>query len=50
MPSRWLRRNPSPRSGRVRLETLLLIAAVALPILLFLFKTGWPRLREILSP
>ncbi len=33
--------------GGVSLETVLLLAAVALPILIFVIRFGWPRIREI---
>lgn len=32
--------------GAVSIETVLIIAAIALPILIFLIKFGWPRIRE----
>ena len=32
--------------GGVSLETVLIIAAIALPILIFVIKFGWPRIRE----
>lgn len=32
--------------GAVSLETILLIGAIALPILIFLLKFGWPRIRD----
>lgn len=32
--------------GSVSLETILIIAAIAVPILIFLIKFGWPRIRE----
>lgn len=31
--------------GAVSLETILIIGAIALPILIFLIKFGWPRIR-----
>ena len=31
--------------GAVSLETILIIGAIALPILIFLIKYGWPRIR-----
>jgi Flp pilus assembly pilin Flp len=31
--------------GAVSLETLLIIGAIALPILIFLIKVGWPRVK-----
>jgi len=32
--------------GAVSLETILIIGAIALPILIFLIKFGWPKIRE----
>ena len=32
--------------GAVSLETMLIIGAIALPILLFILKYGWPRVRN----
>ena len=32
--------------GAVSLETILIIGAIALPILIFLIKYGWPRIRD----
>lgn len=32
--------------GAVSLETILIIAAIAIPILIFVLKFGWPRIRE----
>ena len=32
--------------GAVSLETILIIGAIALPILIFLLKYGWPRIRD----
>lgn len=31
--------------GAVSIETILIIAAIALPILIFVIKFGWPRIR-----
>ena len=31
--------------GSVSLETVLIIGAIALPILIFLLRWGWPRIR-----
>lgn len=31
--------------GAVSLETILIIGAIALPILIFLIKVGWPQVR-----
>ena len=32
--------------GSVSLETVLIIGAIALPILIFMIKFGWPRIRD----
>jgi len=32
--------------GAVSLETILIIGAIALPILIFLIKVGWPKIKE----
>jgi F0F1-type ATP synthase membrane subunit b/b' len=32
--------------GAVSLETILIIGAIALPVLIFLIKVGWPKIRE----
>ena len=32
--------------GAVSLETILIIGAIALPILIFLIKVGWPKVKE----
>ncbi len=31
--------------GAVSLETVLIIGAIALPVLVFLIKVGWPRIK-----
>ncbi len=33
-------------AGAVSLETILIIGAIALPILIFMVKFGWPRIRD----
>lgn len=33
------------QNGAVSLETLLIVGAIALPILIFLIKVGWPRVK-----
>ncbi|HLJ11185.1 MAG TPA: hypothetical protein VKU82_08350 [Planctomycetaceae bacterium] len=35
--------------GAVSLETILIIGAIALPILIFVIKYGWPRIRNYFS-
>ncbi len=32
--------------GAVTLETILIIGAIALPVLVFLIKFGWPRIKN----
>ena len=32
--------------GAVSLETILIIGAIALPILIFIIKYGWPKIRQ----
>jgi Flp pilus assembly pilin Flp len=35
--------------GAVSIETILIIAAIALPILIFIIKFGWPRIRTFFN-
>jgi Flp pilus assembly pilin Flp len=37
------------QSGAVSLETILVIGAVALPILVYILKFGWPKVREFFN-
>lgn len=32
--------------GAVSLETILIIGAIALPVLIFLIKVAWPRIQD----
>ncbi|MEO1998686.1 MAG: hypothetical protein ABGZ17_25860 [Planctomycetaceae bacterium] len=32
--------------GSVSLETILIIGAIAIPILIFILKFGWPKIRD----
>jgi hypothetical protein len=41
-----LRRIHENEDGAVSLETILIIGAIALPILIFLIKVGWPKVKE----
>ena len=41
-----LRKVHKDEQGVVSLETILIIGAIALPILIFLIKFGWPRIKE----
>ena len=40
-----LKRVHRDERGAVSLETILIIGAIALPILIFLIKVGWPRVK-----
>ncbi len=40
-----LRKVHRDEQGAVSLETILIIGAIALPILIFLIKVGWPRIQ-----
>ncbi|QDU98026.1 Flp family type IVb pilin [Lignipirellula cremea] len=35
--------------GAVSIETVLIVAAIALPILIFVIKIGWPRIRDFFN-
>lgn len=41
-----LRKIHQDEQGAVSLETILIIGAIALPILIFLIRVGWPRIKE----
>jgi hypothetical protein len=41
-----LKRVHNDERGSVSLETILIIGAIALPILIFLIKVGWPRVKD----
>ncbi|MCH8830513.1 MAG: hypothetical protein IID45_13130 [Planctomycetes bacterium] len=41
-----LKRVHRDERGVVTLETILIIGAIALPILIFLLKFGWPKIRN----
>jgi Flp pilus assembly pilin Flp len=40
-----LRKVHNDEQGAVSLETVLIIGAIALPVLIFLIKIGWPRIK-----
>ena len=40
-----LRRVHHDQRGAVSLETILIVAAIALPILIFVLKYGWPKIK-----
>ena len=41
-----LKRVHNDERGAVSLETILIIGAIALPVLIFLIKYGWPRIKD----
>lgn len=43
---RLLHKLDQDERGAVSLETILIIGAIALPILIFLIKYGWPRVKN----
>jgi Flp pilus assembly pilin Flp len=47
--ARLLRKIHADEEGAVSLETILIIAAVALPILIFLYKVAWPRVQNMFN-
>ena len=46
---RLLARVHADEQGAVSIETVLIIAAIALPILIVLYKVVWPRLQSYLN-
>jgi hypothetical protein len=40
-----LRRVHEDEDGQVSLETILVIGLIALPVLIFLYKVGWPMIK-----
>ena len=40
-----LRKVHNDEEGAITLETVLIIGAIALPILIFLLKVGWPKIK-----
>jgi hypothetical protein len=40
-----LRRVHRDEEGAVSLETILIIGAIAIPVLIFILKVGWPKIR-----
>ena len=43
--ARLLARIHRDERGGVSIETILILAAIALPILIFLIKVGWPAIK-----
>lgn len=49
MLSAWRRlfaRIHNDERGAVSLETILIVGAIALPILIFIIRYGWPRIKQ----
>jgi Flp pilus assembly pilin Flp len=44
-----LRKIHEDENGAISLETVLIIGAIALPILIFLLKVGWPWIKELFN-
>ncbi len=44
-----LQRVHRDEEGAVSLETILIIGAIAIPILIFILRVGWPRIRTFFS-
>ena len=44
--TRLLKRLHGDEQGGASIETILIIAAVAIPILIFILKFGWPRIKS----
>jgi hypothetical protein len=34
------------RQGALSIETILILAAIAVPILIFILKVGWPKIQK----
>ena len=43
--SALLREVHEDEKGAVSLETILILGAIALPVLIFLVKVGWPKIK-----
>ena len=41
-----LRQVHSDERGAVSIETILIVGAIAIPILIFVIKVGWPRIKD----
>jgi Flp pilus assembly pilin Flp len=44
-----LRKIHRDEAGAVSLETILIIGAIALPILIFMINVAWPRIKNIFN-
>lgn len=43
---RLLRRIHNNERGAVSIETILILGAIAIPILIFILKFGWPKIKS----
>ncbi len=48
-PFRILKKIHKDEKGAVSIETVLIIAAIAIPILIFIIKFGWPRVKDFFN-
>lgn len=39
-------RSRNPQRGALSIETILILAAIAVPILIFILKVGWPKIQK----
>ena len=46
---RLLRQLHNDEQGSVSIETLLVVAAIALPVLIFILKFGWPKIKDFFN-
>ena len=48
-PTLWrlLQKVHNDERGAVSIETILVLAVIAIPILIFILKFGWPKMKEI---
>ena len=48
-PTLWrlLQKVHNDERGSVSIETILVLAVIAIPILIFILKFGWPKMKEI---
>lgn len=44
-----LQRIHQDERGAVSLETILVVAAIAIPVILFIYKIGWPKIQKLFS-
>lgn len=46
---RTMKRIHRDEDGAMSLETILVIGGISIPILIFILKVGWPRIRTFFS-